>query len=261
MTPAGSAAIVFAHGWACDKTVWSEVQSLLEPECKTFAFDAPGFGEREGDLTDPEEWTLKLAVETLCKEVRAAGSERVIVVGASMSGEVSLLAAARHLAQVSGLVAIGASPKHLKGNGYPFGAEASEAQGLMALLRSGYADAIRAVAPAVLLPEEDREIAGRCLEALVAIAGRVRDREKPIRILEKIYAGLDLRESLGKIAIPVLLLHGERDVVAPPEIGRYLEERIPQSRLEVIPGAGHLPHMTAPARVADAIARFALSIS
>lgn len=48
---------------------------------------------------------------------------------------------------------------------------------------------------------------------------------------------------------PVLLWHGTRDRVVPLSHSRYLNDRLPRSRLEVVPGAGHfslpLGHMQA----------------
>jgi sigma-B regulation protein RsbQ len=259
--PAKSTMLVFVHGWACDKTVWDQVRSLLEPDFETFASDIYGFGERENELRQPEDWTLSIAVQDLAARVRDAGPGRVVVVGSSMGAGISVLAAARGLVSVDGLVAIGATPKYLKGDGYDFGIAAAEAEVLIAQLRKDYRGSIRSLSPVAYFTEEDQDVVARSLKVLSAIANRVRSPEKPIRILEKIYAGLDLRESLGKISVPVLLLHGDRDAIAPPAVGRFLEERIPHAKLEVIPGAGHLAHLTAPEKVAEAIARFASSIS
>jgi pimeloyl-ACP methyl ester carboxylesterase len=47
--------------------------------------------------------------------------------------------------------------------------------------------------------------------------------------------GLDL----GAIRVPVLAVHGSEDGVAPPEVGRWLVEQLPDGVLETVPGAGH----------------------
>lgn len=54
----------------------------------------------------------------------------------------------------------------------------------------------------------------------------------------------------------LLLIAGERDVVAP--LGKTLElsERLPNSQLEVIPKVGHLTHYETPAEVARLVERF-----
>ena len=47
-------------------------------------------------------------------------------------------------------------------------------------------------------------------------------------------------DRLPRIAAPTLILHGERDLLVPPENGRILAERIPGAKLVLIPRAGHM---------------------
>jgi pimeloyl-ACP methyl ester carboxylesterase len=64
------------------------------------------------------------------------------------------------------------------------------------------------------------------------------------------------RAHLSKIAAPTLLLWGEHDPLVPPAIGRVLREEIPDARLLVLPGAGHVPMYERPAALNDAVLRF-----
>ena len=50
----------------------------------------------------------------------------------------------------------------------------------------------------------------------------------------------DRREQLREIAAPALVVVGEEDVISPPEEARAMAEALPNGRLAVIPGAGHL---------------------
>jgi pimeloyl-ACP methyl ester carboxylesterase len=45
---------------------------------------------------------------------------------------------------------------------------------------------------------------------------------------------------LGEIAVPTALWHGERDVLAPIAMGRYLAAAIPNCRATFLPAEGHL---------------------
>lgn len=51
---------------------------------------------------------------------------------------------------------------------------------------------------------------------------------------------------LYKLRVPVLCIWGEDDTWVPVEQGRYIDRRLPNSTLVVIPGAGHCPMETAP---------------
>lgn len=58
----------------------------------------------------------------------------------------------------------------------------------------------------------------------------------------------DARLDLSRIAVPTLLIWGEADRVVDLTVGRRLAEQIPQARLEVVEGAGHLPLEEQPER-------------
>lgn len=51
-----------------------------------------------------------------------------------------------------------------------------------------------------------------------------------------------LLEALGSLpAMPVAILHGDADRVCPPANAQRLQQRLPNSRLLIVPGAGHDP--------------------
>jgi pimeloyl-ACP methyl ester carboxylesterase len=51
---------------------------------------------------------------------------------------------------------------------------------------------------------------------------------------------------LSAIQCPVLVATGEDDLIAPPRYARQLVEKLPQARLELLPGVGHAPPIEAP---------------
>lgn len=50
---------------------------------------------------------------------------------------------------------------------------------------------------------------------------------------------LDLREGLGRLTMPTLVVTGTRDLLTPPSHARSLTELLPDARLQILPGAGH----------------------
>jgi 2-succinyl-6-hydroxy-2,4-cyclohexadiene-1-carboxylate synthase len=61
-----------------------------------------------------------------------------------------------------------------------------------------------------------------------------------------------LWERLGELAMPVVLVAGERDAKY-VEIAERMRERLPAAKLVVVPGAGHAVALEAPAAVAAAL--------
>jgi pimeloyl-ACP methyl ester carboxylesterase len=58
-----------------------------------------------------------------------------------------------------------------------------------------------------------------------------------------------------KMAAPTLLIWGDADPISPVAVGRHLAERLPNARLEIVPGGDHDVASTHADRVARLIAR------
>jgi pimeloyl-ACP methyl ester carboxylesterase len=67
---------------------------------------------------------------------------------------------------------------------------------------------------------------------------------------------LMLTDDLRRLEVPTLFLWGDADAFAPPMRGQQVAATMPDARFDVLPDTGHLPHVDAPAEVADAIADF-----
>jgi pimeloyl-ACP methyl ester carboxylesterase len=71
-------------------------------------------------------------------------------------------------------------------------------------------------------------------------------RPESLRVQLSVMAGADQRDLLPRIAVPTLLVWGELDARSPLTVARQFEEAIPEARLVVIPGAGHLSNLERP---------------
>ena len=79
--------------------------------------------------------------------------------------------------------------------------------------------------------------------------------DSAIRLVDYSY-GVDLRLSLASIQIPTLIFHGTQDVIVPQSESEYAASQIPNSKLHLFQGAGHVPTMTHPHELADKINKF-----
>jgi pimeloyl-ACP methyl ester carboxylesterase len=94
-------ALVFIHGWSCDKSYWS---GQLEPFSRDFtvvALDLAGHGESG---LGRKAWTIAAFGGDAAAVVEELGLERVILIGHSMGGDVVVEAARRLPGRVVGLV-------------------------------------------------------------------------------------------------------------------------------------------------------------
>ncbi len=58
------------------------------------------------------------------------------------------------------------------------------------------------------------------------------------------------------IEVPTLLIHGEEDVVVPSSVARRLVTHLPDARLEMLSGCGHVPPEERPQESLDLVLRF-----
>lgn len=63
-------------------------------------------------------------------------------------------------------------------------------------------------------------------------------------------------ETVSRIAVPTLVLHGEVDPLIPVEGGRKFAQHIPGAKLIIYPGVGHLPQVEIPEQSAKDVAEF-----
>jgi pimeloyl-ACP methyl ester carboxylesterase len=66
-------------------------------------------------------------------------------------------------------------------------------------------------------------------------------------------------EQLDQIKVPTLIIVGEQDVALVPEKSKKMHAGIPNSKLVVIPGAGHTSTVEEPAAVTAAMEEFLTS--
>ena len=59
----------------------------------------------------------------------------------------------------------------------------------------------------------------------------------------------DIMDKISSINLPVLIISGESDTMTPVKYSRYLADRIPGSRLVIIPEAGHMVFLEKPDEV------------
>jgi pimeloyl-ACP methyl ester carboxylesterase len=71
-----------------------------------------------------------------------------------------------------------------------------------------------------------------------------------------VMAEADQRDLLPRIAAPTLLIWGERDARSPLSVARQFEDAVPDARLVVIPGAGHVSNLEVPELFNDAVREF-----
>jgi pimeloyl-ACP methyl ester carboxylesterase len=215
---------VLIHGLSESTAVWRRNIAALARRYCVYLLDLPGFGamrkfHRQFNLQESASW--------LADWMEAVELESAFLVGHSMGGYPSMALAATHPEKVKGLVLVDSI-------GIPFGDLASR-QVYLAL------KSIVRTTPAFW-----PYIAYDYIRAGPAMVRRA---------TLQIYR-LDATSTLAAVAVPTLLIWGEKDDLVPLSLGQQLQKRLAGSRLLVISGANHFCMFEHPAAFHNALFRF-----
>jgi pimeloyl-ACP methyl ester carboxylesterase len=97
----GPRALVFVHGWSCDRGYWRGQLNHFAREHQVVAIDLAGHGESGAERTD---WTIEAFGSDVAAVVQKLGLDAVILIGHSMGGDVILEAARRLRGRVRALI-------------------------------------------------------------------------------------------------------------------------------------------------------------
>jgi len=250
--------LLLSHGVTLSVRTWAkQLDSLADAGFRVIAFDHRGHGES----------TLGTAghgVEQLASDMRTVlevlDLHDVVVVGHSMGGVAAQSFCIHHpdvaRERIAGIVL------------------------LSTLVRSPLAASPRLSAFMTgligRLPDGAAALRSRDLGLLVARIGFGRDPEpadvdatrqmilatSPATRRDAVLAlaGLDLRERLGEIDRPTLVICGTADLLTPIAESRRIARRIPGARLEEVPGGGHMLMLERAEALDGLVAEFADSV-
>jgi pimeloyl-ACP methyl ester carboxylesterase len=103
----GATALVFVHGWCCNRHLWDRQVDAFTPHYTVVSLDLAGHGASGRDRT---QWTVPAFGQDVVAVVERLRLEQVVLVGHSLGGSV-IVEAARHLpGSVIGVVGVDTWP-------------------------------------------------------------------------------------------------------------------------------------------------------
>lgn len=230
--------IVGIGGWIGSGELWAEPFAILSQSWRTIAYDHRGTG---ATVAPVESITFDRLVEDVIAILDAYNVEKCVLAAESAGALTALGATLKFPERIAELVIV---------DGMYFRETPPEKDLFLSGLRQSYSTTLdRFVETCVPEPNSEhikhwgRQIIDRASQA-AAIALYVSAGE------------IDLRHKLHLISQPTLILHGEADGIVPVEEARQLSQILPNAKMSVLPGAGHVPTMTRPQEVAQEIMSF-----
>ena len=249
--------VVFIHGLSGSWQNWLEQLPVFAREHHVVALDLPGFGASE---MPAEEISIAGYARTVDAIFDAVGIDSAAVVGNSMGGFIGAELAIAYPARVERLVLVSAAGLTI---------EHQRDEHALVVLRT--VDK-RLAAYAAWLGSRSDELARRprtrrLIFGLVAhrperlpaplVAEQIRGSGKPgfVPALDAL-TGYPIRDRLGEIACPTLIVWGAEDKLVPARDADEFARLIPNSRKVVWPETGHVAMLERPAAFNRLVAAF-----
>lgn len=255
--------LLFCDGIACDGFIWRRLWRRLLGLSPLAHFHYRGHG-RSGSPVDPDRIDVAAHASDVDQVRRELGDPRVVLVGHSFGTQVALEAYRLRPDGVAGLVFLCGS----------FGRVTYTFKG---------SDLLASLLPQLVSFVERHPNLTRALWSRVPIDAALRVAKltgdlDPTRVsaddvrpyfehVRQLDSGMFLRmlraagehsaqDLLPQVAVPALIVAGERDSFTPPELSRAMAEAIPESEFVLLPQSTHLAPLERDAEVASAMQSF-----
>jgi pimeloyl-ACP methyl ester carboxylesterase len=250
--------LLLIHGMAGSSATWRGVIPQLAKNYRVVAPDLLGHGESAKPRGDYSLGAFAAWLRDLLDEL---GIARATIVGQSLGGGIAMQFTYQHRDRCERVVLIGSG-----------GLGPDLSWTLRLLSAPGAEFVLPVVAPQPVLDVGNK--IGSWLSSigvqsphgaeLWSAYSSLSDRDTRNAFLRTLRSVVDYRgqavSALSKLhltaQLPVMFIWGDRDKIIPVAHGYAAHEALPGSRLEVLPGLGHFPHVEAPTQVAELLEDF-----
>lgn len=233
----GRAYVLFIHGAGGGQHIWSYQKGFFKKEFNPILLDLPGHGE-SGEEGESE---IGKYAEHVYDFIKALGLPEVFLVGHSMGGAIVQTMALKYPEAIKGIILVGT------------GARLRVLPMILNGIRENFEKTVRQINEMHFSRKVSPDLLAKSLEYMLKV--------RP-DILYGDYLAcdrFDIMQEVEKIDLPALILCGDEDQLTPVKYSQFLRDRIRASRLEVLPGAGHMVMMESPSAFNETIREFIFS--
>lgn len=239
-------AVIFVHGVGSTAAIWDYQLEPLSTQYRCFAVELRGNGVPKPEAP-PELITREGFVDDVLAVADAAGAERFHFVGCSLGGVVGFELWKRAPERVRSLTFVGSFAWYPDAQHYVANViEAVTEAGSMERFAHERARKL-GMPPGKRTDETIEQMACKPVDSYIASTRAT-------------WTG-EYRDILPGIAVPTLVVCGEKDAVAPPSFSEEIAAGIPGAQVHVIESAGHVTNADAPEQFNALLCAFLSSVS
>ena len=247
----GRRVMVFAHGFGCDQHMWQLVAPAFERDFQVVLFDNVGAGGSDVSAYNPAKYaSLDGYADDVVEVGQELGLSRAIFVGHSVSAMIGVLASIKAPDMFESLILVGPSPRYINDDAYLGGFSEEQIDELLESMADNHMGWSAAMAPVIMGNPERPQLGQELTESFCRADPDI------AREFARTTFTSDNRADLPKVTARTLVLQCSEDMIAPAQVGAYVNDHIPDSRLTTLQAKGHCPNLSAPEEVIAAIRTF-----
>lgn len=247
----GSQPMLFAHGYGCDQTMWRFITPAFADDYRIVLFDHVGSGASDLSAYSRSKYSSLEGyaddVLEICTELELTN---VVFVGHSVSAMIGVLAAIKQPDRFARLILVGPSPRYINDDNYVGGFTRKDIEDLLEFQDNNFLGWSSQLAPLIMGNSDRPELGNELFNSFCRTDPEIAKQFAAVTFLS------DNRPDLSRVAIPTLVVQSREDAIAPPVVGQYVHEHLPDSDLAVLDATGHCPHLSAPQQTIAAIKAF-----
>ncbi|MBI3714893.1 MAG: alpha/beta fold hydrolase [Betaproteobacteria bacterium] len=168
------------------------------------------------------------------------------LLGWSLGGHVALALAHRHPQRIERLVTVATTPRFVASENWPHGKKAEVLADFADRLSRNYAATIRNfLGLQVMGPGQQPALVRDTIRALQeAISAHGAPTAASLAAALEILRLSDIRDRIGDIAVPALVLQGDHDALTAEPAARWLADHLPDATYCLIEHAAHAPFLS-----------------
>jgi sigma-B regulation protein RsbQ len=233
--------MVLVHGYGCDQAMWRSITPAFASDYRLVLPDLVGYGHSDHRAYDRVKYeTLDGHATDLLEICEALEIKNSIIVGHSVSAIIAVLAANRSQDSISRIVLVSPSPSYINDGDYIGGFTRADIEGLLEVLDANYLGWSKQMAPIIMGVPDRPELSDELTNSFCRTDPEVAKHFARVTFLS------DHRADVAACTTPGLILQCSSDVIAPVEVGAWLNRAMIDSDLVVMEATGHCPHMSAP---------------
>ena len=227
--------LVLIHGWGLHGGIWQPLVNALQDRYRITVIDLPGHGRSAMPAGGFD-------LNRLSHLLIDSAPTHATWIGWSLGGMASLNAALHWPQQINKVVMVAAQPQFIRTDDWPHATPGNSLAAFTESLVNNTEATLKRFIGLQLRGTADEK------EMLRQVRSIVDERPLPqgeaLRLGLEILKSANLRPQLNQLQRPIQFILGERDMLVPVQCAEAIHALMPNARIDIMPGVGHIPFLS-----------------